>query len=407
MDQLNSKLLSLLLVCALLPVATPRAVRKDPETGRIRILYLGDTWGTTPFHKIRVDPSFVPSPVPASYSHNLGLSDAKIRRMMRLYLPRTYDGLISDYDLVLMSDTNMVFYGVRDLTWIEDGVRDAGMGLMMVGGAESFGSEGYTPWGSSPIEEALPTICLDNKVTKHLFEVKPSDPDHPFSTSLDWSQMPPFSGMNLIKEKAGSDVVLVTGDSKATPVLVYWDYGTGSSVAHLPDLTPAWGGLVMQWKYYADYVANLLFLATGAEIPQDQFLLHDIRQGFEDYHSKRSLTMSVMEFASRFGAQIQPAEEALQEITSRYREAEDSYLSQEYEATADMLEEIDGDLKALEKTVLKMKDKALLWIYVIEWMVVSGTLILCGSILWALMIRRRLYREVRTTRLSEAKTDGG
>ncbi len=84
--------------------------------GKIRVLYLGDTWGNTPFHKIRVEPSFLAVPVPASYKHGLGLSDAKIKRAMRLYLPRTYQG----------------------------------MGLMMVGGAESFGTEGYTS-GDPPL----------------------------------------------------------------------------------------------------------------------------------------------------------------------------------------------------------------------------------------------------------------
>jgi len=35
---------------------------------------------------------------------------------------------------------------------------------------------------------------------------------------------------------------------------------------------------------------------------------------------------------------------------------------------------------------------------VIEWLAVTGTSMVCGFLLWLLMIRRRLYREVRTTR---------
>ncbi len=211
--------------------------------------------------------------------------------------------------------------------------------------------------------------------------------------------MPPFRGMNLIKEKQGSEAILTTDSANSRPVLVYWDYGNGSSVAHLPDLTPAWGSLVMQWTYYGDYVTNLIFLSSGADIPQDQFLLHDIRQGFHNYHSKRSLTISVMEFASKFGARIHPAEEEIQDISSKYGNAEEAYLSQEYETAAEMLDEIGEDFESLEKRVLEMKDNALFWVYAIEWMVVSGALILCGSILWTLMVKRRLYREVKVTKL--------
>jgi hypothetical protein len=44
------------------------------------------------------------------------------------------------------------------------------------------------------------------------------------------------------------------------------------------------------------------------------------------------------------------------------------------------------------------KDRALLWVYIIEWLTVLGTSAIVGTILWSLMIRRRLYRQVATTR---------
>jgi hypothetical protein len=45
-----------------------------------------------------------------------------------------------------------------------------------------------------------------------------------------------------------------------------------------------------------------------------------------------------------------------------------------------------------------VKDKALLWIYITEATAVTGTLMISGIVIWALMIKRRLYREVKTTR---------
>ncbi len=47
------------------------------------------------------------------------------------------------------------------------------------------------------------------------------------------------------------------------------------------------------------------------------------------------------------------------------------------------------------------KDSALLWIYVIEWMATTATALMSGVVVWWLMIRRRLYREVTVTRLSD------
>jgi hypothetical protein len=49
-----------------------------------------------------------------------------------------------------------------------------------------------------------------------------------------------------------------------------------------------------------------------------------------------------------------------------------------------------------------MKDRALAWVYVTEWLAITGTTMICGYVLWAIMVRRRLYRAVRVTRLESA-----
>jgi hypothetical protein len=36
-----------------------------------------------------------------------------------------------------------------------------------------------------------------------------------------------------------------------------------------------------------------------------------------------------------------------------------------------------------------------------EWLVISGTSMITGFVLWTLMVRRRLYREVQVTKLIE------
>ncbi len=49
---------------------------------------------------------------------------------------------------------------------------------------------------------------------------------------------------------------------------------------------------------------------------------------------------------------------------------------------------------------VRLKDEVLLWVYLVEWLAVSGTGTGCGFILWTLMVRRRSFKEVETTRLT-------
>jgi hypothetical protein len=76
------------------------------------------------------------------------------------------------------------------------------------------------------------------------------------------------------------------------------------------------------------------------------------------------------------------------------------YLDQEYEGASGLIADIMSLIGDIEVDSIELKDRALLWVYVIEWLAVSGVALLCGSLLYALMVRRRMYREVSTTRLS-------
>jgi hypothetical protein len=55
--------------------------------------------------------------------------------------------------------------------------------------------------------------------------------------------------------------------------------------------------------------------------------------------------------------------------------------------------------EALSQRALKLKDRALAWVYLVEYLSVTGTAMASGFILWTLMVRRRAFTEVGTTRL--------
>ena len=46
-----------------------------------------------------------------------------------------------------------------------------------------------------------------------------------------------------------------------------------------------------------------------------------------------------------------------------------------------------------------LKDRTLFWIYFIEWLTILGTTMASSTLLYMLMVRRRLYRTVDLTRL--------
>lgn len=69
-----------------------------------------------------------------------------------------------------------------------------------------------------------------------------------------------------------------------------------------------------------------------------------------------------------------------------------------------MLESLELFSRA-EEVARREKNIALMWVYVIEWLVTVSTFFIAGFVLWSLMVRRRLYREVAKTSLSALKKE--
>lgn len=78
-------------------------------------------------------------------------------------IPRSIDEL-QKYDSIILSNVPASVMSRSQMQMIERGVHDLGIGLMMIGGEESFGAGGYQ---DTPIEEALP-VSMDVKQRKML-----------------------------------------------------------------------------------------------------------------------------------------------------------------------------------------------------------------------------------------------
>jgi dolichyl-phosphate-mannose--protein O-mannosyl transferase len=55
-------------------------------------------------------------------------------------------------------------------------------------------------------------------------------------------------------------------------------------------------------------------------------------------------------------------------------------------------------MKEIEGRAMELKDRSFMWIYISEWLAVTGTLFVTGFLVWTLMVRRRLYRDISVTK---------
>ena len=84
-------------------------------------------------------------------------------------------------------------------------------------------------------------------------------------------------------------------------------------------------------------------------------------------------------------------------MTTRTRHVPPHYIEQDFGSALSSAESAIALIEKAEKVVEEVKNEALLWVYLVEWLSVTGTSLVVGFILWSMMVRRKLYREVATT----------
>jgi hypothetical protein len=110
--------------------------------------------------------------------------------------------------------------------------------------------------------------------------------------------------------------------------------------------------------------------------------------------------ISVLQFVEQFGGNVDRLYRDLNQVAEKKSAADLAYLGGQFDGCLEMMESIRSDQVFISKEAMKAKDGALLWIYVTEWSALMATLLLSGLVVWSLMIRRSLYREVSTSHLA-------
>jgi len=374
---------------------------RDSLSGRVRVLYIGDCFGvrSRPYVYMTREPLFVVTPIPSSTGRVR--VEEEVRKLMRLYMPRSYREHVEEHDLVILSAMERFYYTSLQLAWFKKGVLEEGHGIMMVGGYHTFGGKPPSPsWSGSGVEDVLPVQILEAQVHDtggYPFHPVPVDPEHPFCTSLDWSGVRPFYGMNVVKTKQPAVEVLRPDRFVSDPLLVYWEVGKGSGIAHTPDWAPGWGEDFMDWAYFPDYVDNLLYFLARLEVPQDLDLIHAVRATLHGQRMELGVIQSMSNFVESFGGNSGPIQREMSRIGNMEREAYLLYADQDYQAVMSKMSEIE--VGRLRVRAIELKNRTLVWVFAIEWLAVTGTFLAGSFAIWSLMVRRRLYHEVRATRL--------
>jgi hypothetical protein len=354
-------------------------------------------------------------PMPGHYTIAGGEDPDYMNRVMRLYMPRSYDYMRETADMVLLREASCgsydypdVYFDAKWMVWFVRAVQEEGMSFGMWGGDACWGGLGdgnYKSWGDTIIDQILPFESLGGyNPTRPAFNL-PSfvDPEHELAR-LPWKYAGHVELLNKVRPKLGSTLVAQAIRTDATyPWIAWWESGEGRVVGETQVFGSAGGGtstmyMYNEWEWYQDFVIYLVYFGTGKPIPGDILRAHRLREEINTHLSKSSLVISLFDFVEKFGASTVSIFNELEEIDQLRLKAEEFYRTDDYDSASEVFDEIHVAWMNLNARAIKVKENALVWVYIIEWFTVTAASLIAGSVLWLLMVRRRLYREIGTTR---------
>jgi len=323
------------------------------------------------------------------------LSIKEKRKLDRVYYPRTRKALL-DYDLMVFHAARIEHLTVRQVHDLDYAFREAKMAAFC--GLTGLG----LGWEFPVLLEVIP--IFERSVSPYFRSYRVefrSNQDPVFTPFLKYGIQNVFG--NIYTEMYVKPGAKVWGDIVPydLPWLVSWRPGGGDpgmlwTVAHIFD---SW------WDegnnpYSLDVATNMIFYSLDMELISDIPARREARRMFRNVRVQMSLILSMMNWADRFGANTAPLSDRLTHLEKEAEKAASDYIARDYEPAISFLESLADEVKLTTKEAVRLKNEALLWVYLVEWLAVSGTGAGCGFILWTIMIRRRSFKEVETTRLT-------
>jgi hypothetical protein len=341
------------------------------------------------------------------------------RRFIRTYFPKTRKTLVEDFHFFVFPDGRLDFFTAKQIADMKFAIENGVGSFVTMGGGMANPNVGWTPaWVSSSMSDTFPIILTDkmrqDATSGFSIEVIKDDPPllsmfvplgiegiigsfaftvlYPQPGSTTWAKLI-SRGSRLPSDAPGA-------------WLVSWRFGPNGGVSWVvaDDLDSTWWSDVhykSQNEYAGDVFFNILLYSTGRSLPENIFIIHDLRGRYLHYNRERGFLTSLLDFIDRFGANTRNVETRMGEIDLLNEESSDAYRASDFERALTLIDDAFDRLVSLSTDAMKLKETALFWVYITEWLVVTGTLLLSGSAVYSLMIRRKAYREVSVTRLRE------
>jgi len=205
--------------------------------------------------------------------------------------------LTNDYQAVIISDYPAKNFSTDHLNSLAEKVK-AGMGLLMIGGWESFTGPNLE-YNNTVLREVLPVIMkpADDRINCPQPCLVEKIADHKIVGSLPFDQTPPaIGGFNQLKAKPEASTILVarrfdvsrkqdnfsfTPYQEPDPLLIVGSFGKGRVAAFATDVAPHWVGGLVDWgdsrveaqaqdaeavevgNWYAELFANMVNWTAG------------------------------------------------------------------------------------------------------------------------------------------------
>ena len=379
---------------------------------RIRVLNPGQGGGHLEIW-FRSDPLFEYLWVP---SRDFGLGLKTMNKYIKQYFPRTAEAVAS-YDYILLNSPEVYFFSTQQLQWMYDAIR-AGSGGMNGASVMSQITQIHNAWEASILSDAFPNDAAaviarggGGTSTVSFFSVRVNrNFDDPV-----WTIYIPYGIEQIVTQK--SRIVILREGAEAiayqegnfpgtnVPFIAVWEYGEGKGrTMTTGDTMDSNCFFTHGWSYYNDYIPdmfiNLVYYSTKRKLITDVEIYHRVRSTFQDFRTRMEILLSLIDFTDKFGANTDSIQDEVQGLEQMYIDAKELYFEGDHQGTeVKMQEAFDAFIEA-EVEARRMKDRALIWVYAIEWLATTSTLMISSFALWSLMVRRRLYRDVSTTKLA-------
>ena len=343
------------------------------------------------------------------------LDDTQMQKLIRLYFPRNQRE-IDSYDFIFLLHLAWHVFTPKQDKMIFDAIR-GGAGALNDASVFSIIPPIPDMWAASLSQQAFPNDAP--AVARTNFEYITMSYHVKINKEFPDPVLTPFIPFGVEKVAAIGATRMVIGREgagtlawiigpfpwrKDAELLVVWDYEKGRTMTSSDHMPAGWFGYPSvpgpgANEYAPDILMNMIFYGTKRNLIDDVVVYHRLKLSLAEFRGRMGTLMTLSDFIDKFGANTQRIQDEVTKLERMASEMVDSYLDQDFVESERVLLEALKLFPAAEEIVRKEKDKALMWVYVIEWLTASSTFFVSGFVLWTLMVRRRLYREAKSTKL--------